>query len=241
MSTATQAKPKCIIFTSDSVRAILAGRKVQTRRVVKLNPDMAVVGYPHQMPNLQWGIYLDRPYAAYYHLGHCPYGRVGDVLYVKEKHRLACWNEECEVVIEYSDGTRSDWMDAGDDGETWIENATRRLPDGYEEDPSLIPWRSPIYMPAWASRLTLEIVSVKVERVNEISEADADAEGAPSYQTSSEFDGPGYTARQTYAAVWDSIHGAGAFERGDWVWAISFKVSPAISREGVPAPTGGAA
>jgi hypothetical protein len=93
----------------------------------------------------------------------CPYGKPGDVLGLKESWRLRAWDcDEGIVLVEYSDSAISEWMEAGDDGETWIENATLKLPAGYEEDADLLPWRSPVTMPAWAVRLTLRVGAVSV-------------------------------------------------------------------------------
>jgi len=83
-------------------------------------------------------------------------------------------------------------------------------------------WKPSIHMPRWASRLTLEIVSVKVERLNDISEEDAIAEGCSVSETDNKFSVPGPTYR--FRELWESINGPGSWDRNDFVWAIEFKV-----------------
>jgi hypothetical protein len=207
------ARERPILFSAPMVRAILDGRKTQTRRAIKPQPGPDIdperfracrpmtrrkyryMGNPDLVPPCEISI---RPFAF-----------VGQRIWVKEHHRLACWNDRGEVVIEYADGTRSEWTDAGDDGETWVENATLRLPDGYEEDPSLIPWRSPATMPRWASRITLEVTDVRVERLQDITEADAVAEGLLAREGDGAGPGPGYKWRGT------GYHGAGFTKSGE--------------------------
>lgn len=188
------------------VRAILDGRKAQTRRVVKGSTENR------------------GPYNSAYLEAHsnsdgwakiCPYGSPGDRLWVRETWRPrishshgmdAC---DCEDVnVRY----------AADD-EVWYFGH-RDIPDDW-----LMPKAakrgnvSPLYMPRWASRITLEITDIRVERVQGISEKDALAEGSPLKSGS-------YYHATWFRELWDSIHGLGAWERNDWVWVISFKRLP---------------
>ncbi|WP_257819798.1 hypothetical protein [Burkholderia glumae] len=160
-------KERPILFSAPMVRAIIEGRKTQTRRVVKPQPPAdarEVITFHHPDPRTHyWGFdggsLLDwcQP---------CPYGEVGDRLYVRET-----WQHSNHPLGPYEDGClvfyRADYMDDphGPDGE--------KSPEGkYRE------WRPSIHMPRSASRITLEITGVRVERLHDISEGDAIAEGA---------------------------------------------------------------
>ncbi len=97
-------------------------------------------------------------------------------------------------------------------------------PNHYVRSPN--QWTPSIYMPRWASRLSLEIVSVRVERLNDISEADALAEGCDTDRLP---DGAGeggewHCPTAWYADLWESINGAGSWAQNPWVWVVEFKV-----------------
>jgi len=136
----------------------------------------------------------------------CPYGKPGDRLWVRETWSThACFDHlppgECPKSIHY-------WAD----GE--IKTGKRR--------PS-------IHMPRWASRILLEIVSVRVERLQSISEADAEAEGCAAEpcdhkrQSCEDAGCCGPTAVGAYRCLWDSINGEGSWAANPWVWVVEFK------------------
>ena len=85
-------------------------------------------------------------------------------------------------------------------------------------------WRSPIHMPRWASRLTLIVTDVRVERIQDISEADAQAEGCHVYASSATIDCDTPDPRQEYRRLWNSLHGPDAWDANPWVAAIRFDV-----------------
>ena len=169
-------------------------------------------------------------------LALCPYYQVpGDRLYVRETWRASSWEGDESAVpcadIDYcADGTTRH-VPIGGDADIWRDkqNAYALAHGGKEVDGCIIrvdadgmmdespwPWRPSIFMPRWASRLSLTVTSVRVERVQEISEADARAEGVTD-------DGLGGTAREMYARLWESINGAGSWAKGPWVWVIGFE------------------
>ncbi len=95
-------------------------------------------------------------------------------------------------------------------------------------------WKPSIHMPRWASRITLEVTGVRVERLQDISEEDAIAEGVEcweerGYDDAQDFyrnyhtGGDLFTAKASYRTLWESINGPGSWERNDWVWVIEFK------------------
>lgn len=233
-----------IIFDSESVRAILAGRKTQTRRAVKPQPNedwYPEVGFYHPVKVARDGEEYpgDEVFgAADEEDGRvCPYGAPGDELWVRETfcHQ---WHDP-PTSKGYYDGY---WYAATDpqpvkvDGDGWI--VVRK--NGEEAS----PWRSPIHMPRTASRLTLRVTEVRVERVQEISNTDAMAEGipgtwgewganAPAWALSS-IEEPGVegphlwdnrTSAENFALRWNSINKKRGFgwDVNPWVWVLSFE------------------
>lgn len=183
-------KERPILFSGPMVRALLAGTKTQTRRVCKPARDQAL-SYVVAIPDTaMWGDEegLATSFA-------CPYGRPGDRLWVRETWRVFGGRE-----YEYQQ----------------LASAVQYRADevGFEQK----DWRPSIFMPRWASRITLEVTGARVERLNDISEADAVAEGIPPFPTS-----PSNIPRMHYATLWNSINGAGSWDANPWVWAISFK------------------
>ena len=219
------AKP--IIFTGDSVRQILAGTKTQTRRVMKPQPVLEKglwrwggagwsdgMGYVPVMP------------------GHSletrnPYGRLGAQLWVRETWGLM-WPEDCDNgVVEDEDGEERLIRDdecvikyrATDPYAAWA---------GVDGEETTM-WRSPFFMPRWASRLTLELTRVRVEQVQHISEADAVAEGGGGLSSGpmEPYEADGYTAVDEYAELWDELNAKRGFpwKSNPWCWVLDFSVA----------------
>lgn len=196
-------KERPIIFSSEMVRAILEGRKTQTRRVIKpqpvLLPDWGEMEYKGEVYSL-----LPRRF--------CPYGREGDRLWVKEAWRVGRVDRN---TIWYRDDSFMALAESADD------LAGRKLGD---------QWKSARFMFRWASRITLEVSGVRVERVQDIWIEDAVAEGLEVVQRG------GYRAfkgaerlhsmpTDAFASVWDSINARRgyAWESNPWVWVVEFK------------------
>lgn len=184
------------------VRAILDGKKTQTRRVVKPLPSWQVhsVCEPSGAA-APWEVWFHLPETTRVgHLRKCPYGVPGDRLWVRETF----WHQP-EQHDSYP-GMGS--LKVCDDVTIYRADF-----DG-DEDRSFA-WRPSIFMPRWASRITLEIADVRVQRVQEISYRDSVAEGV----SESPF------AQTAFSRLWDSINskrGHGS-EKNDWVWALTFK------------------
>lgn len=204
----SRAKP--IIFSAPMVQALLAGRKTQTRRLL----------------NLRNGIIRDRSDA-----NDCVRFFVGDRLYVREAHYLTDdGDEECAV---YAGDTIAaiEHFDA-------IRRMQKELHLSDEWAAPHLRLRPPIHMPRWASRLTLALTDVWVHRLNDISEADAVAEGCLMDPEPDEYgnhmpaeiaherggDIGWDCARDWFADLWDRIHGPNAWDANPWVVAVSFDV-----------------
>jgi len=183
-----------MLFNGAMVRAVLSGSKTQTRRVLKKQP--------FSKPEFNDGTGLFDVYAGDELAGsiNCPYGQVGDQLWVRETFGLA--GDKNQHVLHYR---ATHWKDGKDMG-----------------------WKPSIHMPRWASRIQLEITGIRVERLNDCSEADAKAEGVkPDNETSKDvMDGlkPQFQYKEPYMRLWESINGEGSWSANPWVWVIEFKV-----------------
>ena len=198
-------KERPILFSAPMVRAILDGSKTQTRRIVK--PKWTI--YPAADPRMtKW-------------LPACPYGQPGDRLWVRET-----WQGPLLDSEEHEAQFREDGPDAFNKPGFCAYRATDTL-DAVDSDGNDLGWRPSIHMPRWASRILLEVTGVRVERLNDISKADAIAEGAPPShpsidRVSAEY-GHADFSRSWYAQLWDQINGPGSWDANPWVWVVEFK------------------
>lgn len=225
-------KERPIIFNDEMVRALLAGRKTQTRRVVKPQPDSLcdkvlreVLGH-----DVWWKF-------RYSFNKKCPYGVPGDRLWVREVFTLES-SQEVSYDPPHKDGRPILHVDGGVDCGTWWEQPHYRATD---PEPELVVegrdgpgcrWSSPFYLPRWASRILLEVTGVQVERVQEITEKDAVAEGVDIGVLSDAIvwkaeDRNFKDALSAFRFLWDSINKdkpGRSWAENPWVWAITFKV-----------------
>lgn len=200
-------KDRPLIMTAESVRAILAGTKTQTRRLIK--QVTAAHHSPHQLLDPHEILFSGEPpvivpvrYAF------------GDKLWVKE-----AWSHDA-LDLDECRAAHED-VSAGSHCGPYYR-ATEVAPD-------TLRWISPLYMPRWASRITLEVTEVRVQRLQEITEADARAEGCRGVRgaTGQMIPGPPLTARDHYIDRWDVINGKQApWDSNPWVWAITFSRVP---------------
>jgi hypothetical protein len=189
-------KERPIIFSAPMVRAILGGTKTQTRRA--LAPDLFISSGGAVVRMASAG-----PATTGIREAHCPYWRQpGDRLWVRE-----AWSrDEEDGALFY----RAD-VGTGNEADDWQRN----IDDGA----SGYRWKPSIFMPRCASRILLDVTDVRVERLHDISEADAIAEGVNAKHTAD----ASYTARESYAVLWEQINGPGSWDATPWVWVIEFK------------------
>lgn len=208
-------KERPILFSAPMVRALLDGRKTQTRRIIKPQPQCGVGRYTEDGTpgEVDW-VLLDYDGDPTDSVLRCPYGAPGNRLWVRETHALVA--PSLSGRLEY-DGARLVDSPFGP-VEIWYraDGALGVMSMLFADGPR---WRSSSRMPRWASRLTLEVTQVRVERLQDISEADAIAEGCGVMRDVV----PVVTARDEFAALWESIHGAKAWVRNPWVWVVEFK------------------
>lgn len=195
-----------ILFSGPMVRAILEGRKTVTRRVVKPAP-VAVDAPPPAIAGGHWewkGKRLAGQKDEF--LAQCPYGQPGDRLWVRE-----AWSTHSAF-----------------DSIPPRDLTTRSIAYLADGEVRTGKYRPPMFMPRWASRILLEITDVRVERLQSISEEQAEAEGcAPAWLDADDNETVHFAAQPTYrqgfARLWRDINGAGSWEANPWVWAISFR------------------
>lgn len=213
-------KERPMLFSAPMVRALIDGSKTQTRRALKRQPDYPIIiaNDPHTN---RYQIGEKEPVTEAALLRGCPYGQPGDRIWVRETFGYVSPDEQqrphSECNIEY----RADLAPGCTDRPgSWPV-------DECIGDPERPRWRPSIHMPRRASRILLEIVSVRVERLNACSDADAVAEGIglnPSAIGMKLTNPPGESmAIAMYRALWESINGAGSWAANPWVWVIEFK------------------
>lgn len=225
-----------IVFSGPMVRAVLDGRKTQTRRIVKPQPGPCDHNFWPDRPTSRWvadddgwhcavcgnGVSIDQRRPSGVVGVRCPYGVPGDRLWVKETWRPRSALQDWDLDIRYA-----------------ADGAERTIKDGeFGERDWIMPKAaargnvSPLYMPRWASRLTLEITDVRVERLQDISEVDAEAEGSRhpalgdrvcvGFASVPRDRCPPQTA---FALLWETINGPDSWAANPWVWAVSFRVA----------------
>jgi len=242
-------KERPILFSAPMVLAILEGKKTMTRRAVKPQPQghcwEKLQGYKLSAKCFDTSAgFSARFQHSLNRVGDeplwvtSPYGKPGDRLYVKEKHKYYDWTEDGEPFIQYAadDAVRLCRVDSDAWGEKIMEIwAKLSMPKNYliERRACDQKWRPSIFMPRWASRIPLEITGVKVERLQDISEEDARSEGIidggclncgnPEPCNCSD---PYPGARDAFIHLWNSINGktpGKAWDDNPFVWVVSFK------------------
>lgn len=227
-------KERPILFTAPMVNAILDGRKTQTRRVMKYQPCALNNGKPDGYYSISTPKNIYRSRKANGFIGFidlCPYGKKGDRIWVRET-----WG----LIGRSANSRLSDFNDP----EIALKEHLifRSNCDGY--DKSVQNWRSSIHMPRWASRINLDITGIRVERLQDISQADAIAEGLKAITKDGSLvkhgipdndglpgtDDNGWPWRDfdvnpvnAYRKLWESINGQGSWEANPWVWVIEFR------------------
>lgn len=217
-------KKRPILMSAPMVTAILEDRKTQTRRIaswpilsksdgakrrVFLKEDMDMVN----------ALLAEKPRDPM-SIPSCPYGRIGDRLWIKEAW-TGTWHptpqNENNIHLHYRADGSERFASAPQDYA--LPKVAAKVGN----------WVTPLFMPRWASRITLDITGVRVERLQDISEEDAIAEGIQSVKpdTWKDYGGkvqePMHSPILSYASLWKSINGAGSWELNPWCWCISFR------------------
>ncbi|HEI8570553.1 TPA: hypothetical protein SLE56_000864 [Morganella morganii] len=209
-------KERGIIFNADMVRAILDGRKTQTRRIMK--PQPTPCDYIDWRGNARSGhVWPSNIFRTMLHVegelqngdggwkglvgDACLFGDIDDRLWVREAFQVGLCTES---TIAYK-----------------ATHKPSDLEEGWHEK---IKWRPSIHMPRWASRILLEITGVRVERLQSISEEDAKAEGFDNSQSDAA-NSIGWFEKpiRAFRRAWENIYGADGWDSNPWVWVIEFR------------------
>jgi hypothetical protein len=203
-----------ILFNDEMVRAILDGRKTQTRRALKVQPptdghqllnvmdstDRRQIGKSHwAVLNAKKTLVID----GHKRFFSCPYGKLGDRLWVREAHAFVP-----QTAYRCSTGIYQQ-LNPNDNYEACVYR------ENFDRSRSF-SWRPSIHMPRWASRITLEVTDVRVEQLQDVSDSDAKSEGITVGKNTPQ-------AVDQFCRLWRDINGEESWSANPWVWVIEFK------------------
>ena len=222
------SKERPILFNAEMVQAILSGRKTQTRRIMKVQPSehfhpqtihgaMDFTAHWYTPGVIDKDGYLQPARKDVFGVADedegytCPLGAVGDQLWVRECFRVHSLATDVATLV-YRASERHSWTEQ-----------TRRVPVSDCNKPlSPEKWTPSLHMPRWASRINLLITGVRVERLQDISEQDARAEGCAYGKGNGEID-LAVRPENHFPTLWASIYGADGWQANPWVWVIEFE------------------
>lgn len=241
-------KVKPILFSTEMVESILSGRKTQTRRRIKYDFNQChwrFGGFSNgkgKVEDLKYNAYFKSINQEIKHI-ESPFGRAGDMMYIRETWRpLGFVDEEQQFSIEFKDGTIKLIEINDDNSNYWItifEGLVSIMDkkgvlvcddenERYEWDKKHVPWRPSIHMPTEIARTWLEIEDIKIQRLRQINEQDAIAEGIEKINECGwkDYEIPERTvnARKSFFSLWDSIFGNRASFDSPFVWVYTFKI-----------------
>ena len=206
-------KERPILLNTPMVQAILSGQKTQTRRIVNKAPTTEI---NHRLIALDngWNWQVDQQgivptmHREIHNPMVCPFGQIGDRLWVRETFRL----------YDLDECPHADFPCGCPRNGTPLYKASHDCGDGEK-------WKPSIHMPRSACRLILEITNIRIERLNDITSEDAKAEGFD-YSTHPSAIQMGYAigAKTNFRVTWEQIYGQNEWNKNPWVWVVEFKV-----------------
>lgn len=225
-----------IIFSPSMVRAIIAGKKTQTRRIISGASNQRAAEYYIQ-GNRWWADSGPDAELVWQSTLNSPYGEPGQLMWVRE-----VWGVHTRSTGGPKTPRPGGWLGLGykadnlgsghildvDMPHTYWVKPPGDLWNYYREKTRWQKWISPIHMPRWASRITLFIEELRIERLQDITEADAIAEGVEPYHRQGTSMEPGchVSARTRFGMAWDTINGnRGSWASNPWLWVITFSIA----------------
>lgn len=230
------ADERPILMCGDMVRATLERRKRRTRRAWKLPKGH---DWYADLGGIDKGFFEESGMPGWWHVEEtrCPYGKVGDRLWVRETWR-ECFDDTLGVCIEYRADGRKIKPNFPSEEAGWKCEQNAIADDAHK-------WRPSIFMPRWASRIVLEVTEVRIERLQAITSSDiidegvqypVSADGRPMIRLTGKCptvhyhrrlkQGEGLThdelLRCHFASLWDTINGEGSWAANPWVWVVGF-------------------
>lgn len=233
-------KPKPILFNTEMVRAIIDGRKTQTRRPIKPQPEnvpdnayLARMPRPWEDDDIYYLAVNEDGKIIKHWVSYSKY-RPGDILYVRETWRIGAWNEHKQAIaVDYKADNyiRKEWIKIEDEERFeryWIQSCEDAEKAGlqisadgkYHWEPGNSPcrWRPSIHMPKKFARIFPEVTDVRVERLQEMWDKDAEAEGFRGDDT--------FAAKFYFCLAWDNIYKEKGYgwNENPWVRVIEFEI-----------------
>lgn len=212
-----------ILVSAPMVSALREGRQTQMRRLVKPQPESHLM-YPRNLFGdiWQWCTH-PKQLADVVPSWRCPFGQPGDLLWVREEHyRFGHWEPVSGMRTKAG---RVKWRFVADRDDVLYEPPAQFRKGRHHKDPATRAWHKRLarFMPRRFSRLTLRITDVRVERLQDISDADAIAEGCPAVSLY-DLDCDSTPPARHFRSLWESINGPGSWAANPWVWRIAFDV-----------------
>lgn len=216
-------KERPIIFNADMVRAVLDGRKTQTRRIIQerhlYSGGRTAGNWPVHMPEGEEG-----EKARLWAESNSPFGAVGNYMWVRESYRmpesLDRYSPQQVAEMAHESGYKKPWAPV----QLEADGVRTGKWNGFNTPPLVTEpgkLRPSIHMPRWASRITLEITGLRVERLTALSDDCARNEGCPAQLPDNPDDE--HQARTWFRGLWSEIYGEESWQANPWVWVIEFK------------------
>ncbi|EMK22419.1 hypothetical protein [Leptospira kirschneri] len=236
-----------ILLSGKLVCETLYGRKTQTRRTSNLKSinenlnewELIETSHEHNQSGTYFSAFFMNKKNGERNFVRCPFGSKGDFLWVRETWRVGAWDVSTKsIAVDYraDNFARREWIQIFDESrfkklveQSIIDSeeegfSTYGINEGFKWEPGQSPcrWRPSLFMPKEFSRLTLEIKNIRIERLHQISEQDAENEGIQFLREIPDADET-LSARDLFEVLWEDRNGRGSWKKNPWVWVIEYQ------------------